>query len=297
MFARLVLYAYLDVPWKFILPNLTLSCKIELNLIAVWPTHNDRMKILFRIADERRKGGVFMEQIRPAQSIIACGPMQDTKRFFRRAMYRKFTDVEMVEHEAELRARIAEEPPEGVLLCLPEPDCSRVTAWLRAEYPEIRLCSVTEQDRLLVNCPWSATYLPLPPPLTWERAGQAMYWFGYKEEGQPESQYIHVIFCGQDLSGALLSIYGTDLRILCYHNSLDAMDEIIRGVQCDILVVESETGEGLPPVSMTLGNQTFLMLHSAVRPSGATVTMLRCLLDRLRRERQAEPQATPPVHT
>ena len=23
-----------------------------------------------------------MEQIRPAQSIIACGPMQDTKRFF-----------------------------------------------------------------------------------------------------------------------------------------------------------------------------------------------------------------------
>ena len=128
-----------------------------------------------------------MEQIRPAQSIIACGPMQDTKRFFRRAMYRKFTDVEMVEHEAELRARIAEEPPEGVLLCLPEPDCSRVTAWLRAEYPEIRLCSVTEQDRLLVNCPWSATYLPLPPPLTWERAGQAMYWFGYKEEGQPES--------------------------------------------------------------------------------------------------------------
>lgn len=49
MFARLVLYAYLDVPWKFILPNLTLSCKIELDLIVVWPTHNDRMKILLQL--------------------------------------------------------------------------------------------------------------------------------------------------------------------------------------------------------------------------------------------------------
>ena len=229
----------------------------------------------------------------PVRRLYACGPGDLCSLLRREAEGRGVPDLRCFTSAEMLRETMAQGLPEAALIFLPDPEGLALAHELRRAYPELRVCCCTALERLLTDCPLSYQYLPLPPPFDRAAMDQALCWLGYPGRTVPEA--VHVMVCGSDageLSQLAASVPG--VSVTCWAEALDALRAIHRGHPCDLLLVQCEAGDGLPPIPDAVPRAGCTLLLADKRPRQPTVYTILSTLKQLRREKSQEEETLLP---
>lgn len=223
----------------------------------------------------------------PVRRLYACGPGDLCSLLRREAEGRGVPSLRCFPSAEALRTAAAQDPPEAALIFLPDPEGLALAHDLRREYPQLRVCCCTALERLLTDCPLSYQYLPLPPPFGRTAMDQALCWLGYPQK--TASEIVHVMVCGAD-AGELkrLAAAVPGVSVACYTEALDALCAIHRGHPCDLLLVQCEAGDGLPPIPNAVPGAGCTLLLADRQPGQPTVYAILTTLKQLRQRKHGE---------
>ena len=211
-----------------------------------------------------------------AEYIRACGSTNCLDLLCRCAELRSVPKLHCSTETAPLLEALAgPQPPDGVILCLPDPDGLELARNIRRTYPQVRVVCVTQMERLLEDCPLGYEYIPLPPPVTEVTCRQALSWLGYPPP-PTERHTVHLWLIGQTTE-ALQERLGRlpDVQIHRAFYTLDAIGALNQGTPCDLWVLLTEAGDGPGMQEVQHRDSRIPLFLVGQRPLPSTYAMIK----------------------
>lgn len=219
----------------------------------------------------------------PAEYLYACGPAHCLDLLRRYAALRKAPRLLCSTETAPLLEALAgPQPPDGVILCLPDPAGLELARKICRTYPRVRVACVTKLEYLLEDCPFSYQYIPLPAPLTERTCRQALTWLGYPALAE-ERRTVHLWLIGKDVEW-LEQRFGHQPGVELHHAHymLDAVGAMDHGAPCDLWLVRTEAGDGPGVQTVQINAASWPMVLVDREPVSSSCLLIDTLIQSIR---------------